>query len=415
MFIVHTTLLSLEDDENPANSKGIPTPSRLSGTPVVSLTHIRQPPPGKFFFILNDLSIRQEGHYRLKFRVFEVPLSHSFVYLRGEVESDVITVYSPKKFPGLGMSSNLIKDFALKGHKVRVRKEATHQKRRKKNISPVVAATINQSISNNRGTNQSEAESSQLLQSVPHLLPQRTEQPQKIHPTVIPPTHPVNPCLYLQNSTSTIPADDSISTHNSISSGGSIQATVGNNNLLPKSLSLQVKPEYISQTVDKQLSAPADTFLQPSKGVIQFMNIDKPSQQQVHYPFPQLQTPSAPMQQIPTTIRYTYPDQQQHYLSTELSQHPLHQSSQLQIIQQQPSSKLIPGYNIYPNFQPQHQIQQQLQPQQYYSNQTNPTPSYLPQQFIGASPQGFISSSSSLSPTKADSTNNIYTTEQQPY
>ena len=102
-----------------------------------------------------------------------MPLSHSFVYLRGEVESDVITVYSPKKFPGLGMSSNLIKDFALKGHKVRVRKEATHQKRRKKNISPVVAATINQSISNNSGTSQSEAESSQLLQSVPHLLPQR--------------------------------------------------------------------------------------------------------------------------------------------------------------------------------------------------------------------------------------------------
>lgn len=150
MFIVHATLISLEDEAGTTNtahnpttaledasdlasaSKGVLVPSRLAGTTVVSLTHIRNPPPGKFFFILNDLSIRQEGFYRLKFRVFEVPLSHSYVYLRGEVDSSVITVYSPKNFPGLATSSNLIMDLASKGHKVRVRKESTLQKRRKK-------------------------------------------------------------------------------------------------------------------------------------------------------------------------------------------------------------------------------------------------------------------------------------------
>jgi hypothetical protein len=414
MFIVHTTLLSLEDDENPANSKGIPTPSRLSGTTVVSLTHIRQPPPGKFFFILNDLSIRQEGHYRLKFRVFEVPLSHSFVYLRGEVKSDVITVYSPKKFPGLGMSSNLIKDFALKGHKVRVRKESTIQKRRKKKLSPVVATTITQSINNCRETNQSKAENSQQLQPESHLLPQRTEQFQPMHPTVILPIHPINSYLYLQNCDPIVPSDNAISTH-SISGGGSLQATVGNKNVLSKSSSPQVKLEYISQTVDQQLSVPANPFLQPSKRVMRFVNIDEPSQQQVHYPpFSQLQL-CAPMQQVATTLRYTYPDQQQHYSGTELSQNQLHQSSQLPTVQQESSSTLLPCYKIYPTFHPQHQVQQQLQPQQYFSNPTIPSPSYLQQQFIGVPPHGFISSSSSMSPTNVDPTSSMYTTEQHPY
>lgn len=158
MFIVHATLISLEDEagttniaHNPATaledasdlataSKGVLVPSRLAGTTVVSLTHIRNPPPGKFFFILNDLSIRQEGFYRLKFRVFEVPLSHSYVYLRGEVDSSVITVYSPKNFPGLATSSNLIMDLASRGHKVRVRKESTLQKRRKK-TSPATTSS----------------------------------------------------------------------------------------------------------------------------------------------------------------------------------------------------------------------------------------------------------------------------------
>lgn len=114
------------------SSEGLPTPSRLAGTTIASLTHVRNPLPGKFLFIFNDLSIRQEGRYKLKFRMYEILSEQGVVKFRTEAISSVITAYSPKTFPGLATSSDLIKEIAQQGHKVRVRKESTLNRRRKK-------------------------------------------------------------------------------------------------------------------------------------------------------------------------------------------------------------------------------------------------------------------------------------------
>lgn len=133
MFIAHATLLSIDGVlSNENTSEGVPTPSRLAGTTITSLTHVRNPLPGKFLFIFNDLSIRQEGKYRLKFRMYEVLSDQCMVKFRAEVASSIITAYSPKNFPGLGTSSDLIKEIAQQGHRVRVRKESTLNKRKKR-------------------------------------------------------------------------------------------------------------------------------------------------------------------------------------------------------------------------------------------------------------------------------------------
>lgn len=133
MFIVHATLLSIDGAfSNEGPLEGLPTPTRLAGTTITSLTHVRNPLPGKFLFIFNDLSIRQEGKYRLKFRMYEVVSDECEVRFRAETISSIITAYSPKNFPGLGTSSDLIKEIAQQGHKVRVRKESTLNKRRKR-------------------------------------------------------------------------------------------------------------------------------------------------------------------------------------------------------------------------------------------------------------------------------------------
>lgn len=133
MFIVHATLLAVDDFlSNNDPDEGLPTPSRLAGTTITSLTHVRNPLPGKFLFIFNDLSIRQEGRYRLKFRMYEVLSEQGIVEFRADAISSIITAYSPKNFPGLATSSDLIKEIAQQGHRVRVRKESTLNRRRKR-------------------------------------------------------------------------------------------------------------------------------------------------------------------------------------------------------------------------------------------------------------------------------------------
>lgn len=149
-FIVHATLLSLNEygdsspifspenspisDDSITYSSCTPAQSRLAGTNVASLTFVRNPSPGRFLFIFNDLSIRQEGRYRISFSMYEVLSEQGVVKFRSQVLSNIITAYSPKNFPGLVTSSDLIKEIALQGHKVRVRKESTLNRRRKKNV-----------------------------------------------------------------------------------------------------------------------------------------------------------------------------------------------------------------------------------------------------------------------------------------
>lgn len=135
IFILHTSLIDLFGDKNKlhnsSSTKNL-NPQGIIGSTLVSLTHIRSPLGNKFLFLVQDISIRLEGHYKLLFNVYEVKSQHRVVLHRARAISNTFTVYSPKCFPGLNTSSDLIKEIALQGCKVRVRKKTKLQKKKLK-------------------------------------------------------------------------------------------------------------------------------------------------------------------------------------------------------------------------------------------------------------------------------------------
>ncbi|KAI7878034.1 hypothetical protein K492DRAFT_133211 [Lichtheimia hyalospora FSU 10163] len=78
-----------------------------------------------------DLSVRAEGRYRLKFLFIDLsagePLTMSTQVLN-EVLSDPFTVYTPKTFPGMTDSTTLSRSFARQGIKLSIRKEKHFRK-----------------------------------------------------------------------------------------------------------------------------------------------------------------------------------------------------------------------------------------------------------------------------------------------
>ncbi|CAI4216723.1 unnamed protein product [Parascedosporium putredinis] len=89
------------------------------------------------WFVLQDLSVRTEGHFRLRFSFVNVgppPIPNGNgdgpVVNTGKSPvlascfSDVFTVFSAKKFPGVCESTSLSKCFAHQGIKIPIRKEA---------------------------------------------------------------------------------------------------------------------------------------------------------------------------------------------------------------------------------------------------------------------------------------------------
>ncbi|KAJ4983843.1 developmental regulator VelB [Stagonosporopsis vannaccii] len=91
-------------------------------------------PEGKpgFWFVLQDLSVRTEGTFRLKFMIFNVGSGENAnsILAHGEKTpmlascfSDPFTVYSAKKFPGVIESTTLSKCFAQQGIKIPIRKD----------------------------------------------------------------------------------------------------------------------------------------------------------------------------------------------------------------------------------------------------------------------------------------------------
>jgi Velvet factor len=72
-------------------------------------------------FAFTDLSVRQEGHYRLRFDVFEI--SSATIYHRAHVISDEFRVYAAKSFPGMAQSTDFTD--TLKKHGIRVRVSKT--------------------------------------------------------------------------------------------------------------------------------------------------------------------------------------------------------------------------------------------------------------------------------------------------
>ncbi|KFX98885.1 hypothetical protein O988_04155 [Pseudogymnoascus sp. VKM F-3808] len=91
------------------------------------------------WFVLQDMSIRTEGNFRLRFSFTNVggpsrtpngnPANQISVLNTGKAQvlalcfSDVFTVYSAKKFPGVVESTPLSKCFATQGVKIPIRKD----------------------------------------------------------------------------------------------------------------------------------------------------------------------------------------------------------------------------------------------------------------------------------------------------
>ncbi|TIA69053.1 hypothetical protein E3P91_03805 [Wallemia ichthyophaga] len=73
------------------------------------------------FCIWNHISVRQEGHFKLHFRLFE-RRNLDIVEVASAI-SNVFTVHNPKNFPGMSESSYLTRCLASQGVRIRVRNE----------------------------------------------------------------------------------------------------------------------------------------------------------------------------------------------------------------------------------------------------------------------------------------------------
>ncbi|CAM1505722.1 Fc.00g113590.m01.CDS01 [Cosmosporella sp. VM-42] len=101
-------------------------PNYLAGSRASSIYHLKDTTGTHGgFFIFGDVSVRHEGIFRLRFTLYnriENTGSPSF-YFVSEVISDPVTIYSPKKFPGMAESTLLTRVFCEQGVKLRLRKD----------------------------------------------------------------------------------------------------------------------------------------------------------------------------------------------------------------------------------------------------------------------------------------------------
>jgi hypothetical protein len=125
----------------------------LTGMPVSGMAYLDRP-SGAGYFIFPDLSVRHEGLYRLSFNLYEETKHSEDLDKEGsldsqskvtgaapeasfdwrmEVKSDLFTVYSAKKFPGLAESTNLSRTVAEQGCRVRIRRDVRMRRREGKN------------------------------------------------------------------------------------------------------------------------------------------------------------------------------------------------------------------------------------------------------------------------------------------
>ncbi|KAL1917940.1 uncharacterized protein VTP21DRAFT_3774 [Calcarisporiella thermophila] len=108
-----------------------------TGSMVSSLYHLKDTDNcDAAFFVFNDISVRVEGYYRLKFSLFEI-VGHEVFHCKS-IYTDEFVVYSAKRFPGMEESTLLSRLLADQGLKIRVRKEGQGRKRLSKRSSLVL-------------------------------------------------------------------------------------------------------------------------------------------------------------------------------------------------------------------------------------------------------------------------------------
>jgi hypothetical protein len=78
-------------------------------------------------FAFTDLSIRQEGAYRLRFDLFELVNGEAF--FRSQIFSDEFKVYPAKSFPGMAQSTDFTDILKKHGIRVRVSKSVRNSKK----------------------------------------------------------------------------------------------------------------------------------------------------------------------------------------------------------------------------------------------------------------------------------------------
>ncbi|GAA5835752.1 hypothetical protein JCM11251_007417 [Rhodosporidiobolus azoricus] len=88
----------------------------VAGSVVSSLFHLKD----QSCFVFPDLSVRTEGRWRFKMSLFE--LGEDGVHFCTDILTNVFQVYSSKRFPGMGKSTELSKAFAQQGLKLRIRR-----------------------------------------------------------------------------------------------------------------------------------------------------------------------------------------------------------------------------------------------------------------------------------------------------
>ncbi|GAA5823703.1 hypothetical protein JCM10212_003714 [Sporobolomyces blumeae] len=88
----------------------------VAGSVVSSLFHLKD----QSCFVFPDLSVRAEGRWRFKMSMFEIV--EDGVMFRDSVMTEVFQVFSSKRFPGMGRSTELSKSFAQQGLKLRIRR-----------------------------------------------------------------------------------------------------------------------------------------------------------------------------------------------------------------------------------------------------------------------------------------------------
>ncbi|RHZ53785.1 hypothetical protein Glove_437g43 [Diversispora epigaea] len=158
MMIVHAGLWSEDSTEERSlviNPSSIPTQSTGPSSTVMSLNapsstrnlmghctssaYVLNNNMGQqgIYFIFQDLSVRTEGSFTLKFSFCDVKellvrSLNGFPNTRGSVAAEVYSapfkVYSAKKFPGMTESTALSKAFAKQGIKIPIRKETRYRK-----------------------------------------------------------------------------------------------------------------------------------------------------------------------------------------------------------------------------------------------------------------------------------------------
>jgi Velvet factor len=77
-------------------------------------------PDYKGVFAFSDLSVRQEGIYRLRFSLFEI--IGVDVFFRGEIVTLPFKTYTPKRFPGMQSSTEATADLKRNGIRMRWKK-----------------------------------------------------------------------------------------------------------------------------------------------------------------------------------------------------------------------------------------------------------------------------------------------------